>query len=480
MRVLQVTSEAFPLVKTGGLADVATALSRALVAAGDDVRVLMPAYRGCAEQAGASFLCGLGDPLGVGPTRLLSGTLPGTGVTVWLVDCPPLYDRAGGPYLDESGRDWADNHLRFGLLCRVAAMLGMCGSMIGWAPDIVHGHDWQAGLVPAYLRSWGVRAPATMFTIHNLHFHGRFDPRHIGALGLPHTVYDSHGLEFYGAAAFLKSGLYYSDRLTTVSPTYAIEIQTPQEGQGLHGLLVSRARHLMGILNGIDEAQWNPRTDPELRCAYGPDTLHDKATNKDALQEELGLWRDGRMPLLGWVGRLTSQKGIDLVLEQLPALLARNAQLAVVGTGEPELEAAVQRAAEAAPGRVAFFRGYHEALSHRVMAGADMLLIPSRFEPCGLTQMYAMRYGTIPVVRETGGLRDTVIDAEAPEGTGYTFGPATPEALGEALERALVTYYDRRDLWQGLQWRGMHRPLGWNQSAAEYRALYRAAIDARY
>jgi len=476
MRVLQVTSEAFPLVKTGGLADVATALSRALVADGDDVRVLMPAYRGCAEQAGATAFCDLGDPLGVGHTRILTGTLPDTSVGVWLVDCPALFDRDGGPYLDAEGGDWNDNHLRFGLLCRAAAMLGTCGAMLGWAPDIIHGHDWQAGLVPAYLRFWGTRRPATLFTIHNLHFHGRFDARHVAALGLPSVAYDRDGLEFYGSGSFLKAGLYYADRLTTVSPTYATEIQTVADGQGLHGLLRSRAPHLTGILNGIDEQVWDPRTDREVRWKYGPESLHDKRHNKDAFQEELGLWRDNHAPLLGWVGRLTHQKGIDLVLQQLPFLLSRNAQLAVIGSGESPLEHAVEHAAKNFPGRVAFYRGYNETLSHRLMAGADMLLVPSRFEPCGLTQMYAMRYGTIPIVRETGGLCDTVIDAHAPEGTGYTFLRATPEALGAALARALEAYYDRPHDWRGLQHRGMHRSMGWSQSAAAYRALYRAAL----
>lgn len=479
MRVLQVTSEAFPLIKTGGLADVTAALSRALVDDGDDVRMLMPAYRGCADHAGASPAIDLGDPIGAGRTRLLAGTLPGTHVPIWLVDCPSLFDRAGGPYLDQSGRDWADNHVRFALLCRVAAMIGMCGPMMNWTPELIHGHDWQAGLVPAYLRFWGARQPATMFTIHNLHFHGRFHPHYIEALGLPRAAFDSHGLEFYGDASFLKAGLYYSDRLTTVSPTYATEIQTPQEGQGLHGLLTHRARHLTGILNGIDEAQWNPATDPTLRVRYGPQAIHDKAGNKDALQEELGLWRNIDMPLLGWVGRLTGQKGMDLVLGVVPKLLERNAQLVVIGTGEAALEEAVALAALEHPGRIAFYRGYSEDLSHRVMGGVDMLLVPSRFEPCGLTQMYAMRYGTIPIVRETGGLRDTVIDAEAPGGTGFTFGPATIEALAEAVVRALRTYQERRDDWHHLQWRCMDQSMGWSRSAAAYRALYRAAIDAR-
>lgn len=477
MRILQVASEAYPLVKTGGLADVSTALSQALRNDGDDVRLLLPAYRGCAEQANATLLCDLGDPLGVGPARLLEGTLPDHDVIVWLVDCPNLYDRAGGPYLDSTGHDWFDNYLRFGLLCRVAAQLGIAGALLGWAPDIIHGHDWQAGLAMAHLSVMGGNRPATVFTIHNLNFHGLFEDTYVEALGLPRFTQNLAGMEFFGKASFLKAGIFYADQLTTVSPTYAQEIQTSELGEGLHGLLAHRSADLHGILNGIDETRWDPQTDPALRRNYGVETLADKRENKLSLQVELGLARNPDVPVIGSVGRLTGQKGVDLLLGVIPQAIERNAQVAIIGSGEPSLEAAVEAVAEAHPGRVAFFRGYSETLSHRLIAGASMLVVPSRFEPCGLTQLYAMRYGTVPIVRATGGLKDTVIDAREEVATGYTFEHATVESLADAVHRALNTYYERPGTWEAIQRRGMTKPMGWQQSAVAYRALYRRAVS---
>ena len=477
MRILQVASEAFGLAKTGGLADVVSGLSQALVTDGEQCRIVMPAYRGCASAAGARPLCELGDPLGAGPTRVLSGQLPGTQVEVWLVDCPALFDRDGGPYVDAAGHDWPDNDLRFGLLSRVAAQLTMLGPTIGFEPDVVHCHDWQAGLAPAHLAWWGGRRPATVFTIHNLHFHGRFSASRLPAVGLPQAAFGVHGVELHGDASFLKAGLYYSDRLTTVSPTYALEIQTPMGGEGLHGLLSSRAPDLAGILNGIDERVWDPRHDEHIPRTYDASSLSNKRAVKAALQSEVGLAVDDGVPLLGWVGRLTGQKGVDLLLGALPALLSGGGQLVAIGSGEAPLQHALRFAAEANPGRIAFVQGYDEPLSHRIIAGADMLAVPSRFEPCGLTQMYAMRYGTIPIVRRTGGLHDTVIDAQAPGGTGFTFAEPTSAALDSALARALAAFTDPGG-WSALQRRGMRRGFGWSQSSAAYRALYRAAVAA--
>jgi starch synthase len=475
MRILMVASEAFPLAKTGGLADVTSALARSLARRGHDVRLMLPAYRGVAKLARAQTMLQLGDPLAVGTTQLLRGRLPDDdAVEVWLVDNPALYDRPGDPYLDPSGHDWPDNHLRFALLARAAAMVTIAGVALGWAPQVVHAHDWQAGLVPAYLHWWGGPRPATVFTIHNLHFAGRFAPHLCSAVALPPHAYSMHGVELYGSLSFLKAGLYYSDRLTTVSPEYAKEIQTPLGGEGLQGLLSARSPDLTGILNGIDVEQWSPATDPHLAARYQASTLGEKAASKAALQTELGLRVDPEAPLLGSVGRLTWQKGVDLMLGALPVLLEQGGQLAMLGSGEPALESAVKQAAQQHPGRVAFAHGYDEPLSHRIIAGSDIFAVPSRFEPCGLTQMYAMRYGTVPIVRRTGGLADTVRDASAKQGEGFVFEQASGAAFGAALQRALDAF-GHAERWRELQLRGMGRDFGWARSAAAYESLYEQA-----
>jgi starch synthase len=473
VRILMVASEAFPLAKTGGLADVTGALSSALVRRGHDVRLLMPAYRGVARAAEAKPMLELGDPLGVGETRLSQGRLLDD-VPVWLVENPNLYDRPGSPYLDPSGHDWPDNHLRFALLGRVAALLSIAGAPLGWTPDVVHAHDWQAGLAPAYLHWWGGPRPGTVFTIHNLHFAGRFPPEARAAVALPPQAYSIHGVELYGSFSFLKAGLYYGDRLTTVSPRYAQEIQTPLGGEGLHGLLGARSPDLTGILNGIDEQQWNPAVDPHLARPYDARTLEHKAASKAALQAEVGLRVDPEAPLLGSVGRLTWQKGVDLMLSTLPLLLERGGQLVVLGSGEPALETAVRRAAEQHPGRVAYRHGYDEPLSHQIIAGSDMFAVPSRFEPCGLTQMYAMAYGTVPIVRRTGGLADTVHDAAQPGGEGFVFEAPSGRAFAGALSRALEAWSER-PRWRAIARAGMQRDFGWDRAAVAYEGVYQQA-----
>lgn len=476
MRILQVASEAVPLVKTGGLADVVTALSTALVRGGDEVSVLLPAYPGTIERSEARPRVHLGDPLGVGPTQLWSGKLPGTDVEVWLVDCPQLFARAGGPYLGADGRDHPDNHLRFGLLARVAAILGAFGALAGVSIDVVHVHDWQAALAPAYLAWWGGPRPATVVTVHNLNFAGRFPPSVMGQLSIPPSAFSMHGVEFYGEVSFLKAGLYYADRITTVSPNYALEICTPGGGEGFDGLLRARTGALYGILNGIDTQLWDPARDANLPTRFGAADLAPKTKVKLALQGELGLAIDARAPLLGLVGRLAWQKGIDLVLGAVPRVLARGGQLAVLGSGDPALESALAKAVEQHPGRIAYRWGYDEPLAHRIVAGADMFLMPSRYEPCGLTQLYAMRYGTLPIVRRTGGLADTVVDLdeEPAAGTGLLFDPPSPIALGDAIERAITTWTDA-ERWREVQRRGMGQDFGWESGAAAYRAIYRAA-----
>lgn len=473
MKILFVVSEAYPLVKTGGLADVAAALPAALTALGEDVRVMLPAYpQALAAVEGVADWLPLGDPLGAGEVRLGMGRMPDSGVPVWLVDCPPLYDRPGGPYQDPDGSDWPDNDLRFALLARVAAMVCDAGILIGWRPDVLHAHDWQTGLAPAYLALRGGRRPATVFTIHNIGFAGLFPADRIADVGLPPESFSLHGVEFHGDMSFLKSGIHYSDRITTVSPTYAREILTPEEGRGFAGVLAFRENDLTGILNGIDYRTWDPACDPLIARPYTAERLDDKAVNKTALQEELGLPKDD-VPLLGVVSRLTGQKGLDLILEALPAILAESAQLAVLGSGQPQLERAFRKATKAHPRQVAVRIGYDEDLAHRIQAGADLLLVPSRFEPCGLTQLYALRYGTPPVVRHTGGLADTVTNASrGGSGTGFVFTDPTADDLLDAVLRA-ITAYRKPGVWRKLQRRAMKRDFSWDASARRYQALYR-------
>jgi starch synthase len=435
----------------------------------------LSAYPGIRERAEARPHVDLGDPLGCGNTRLWRGRLPGTDVEAWLVECEPLFARAGGPYLGADGRDHPDNHLRFGLLSRVAAMLGAFGALAGLPVDVVHAHDWQAALAPAYLTWWGGPRPATVVSVHNLHFAGRFAPAVMAALAVPPAAFSMHGVEFYGDVSFLKAGLYYADRITTVSPTYALEITTPEGGEGFDGLLRARASVLHGILNGIDTTLWDPRHDPHLPATFDEGDLAPKERVKLSLQGELGLTLDAGAPLLGLVGRLAWQKGIDLLLGAVPRLLARGGQIAVLGSGDPALEAALARVAEQHPGRVVYRWGYDDPLAHRIVAGSDMFLMPSRYEPCGLTQLYAMRYGTAPIVRRTGGLADTVVDVdELPgQGTGVLFDPPTSLALGDAIERAITTWTDKLR-WRALQRRGMRQDFGWERGAGAYRAIYHA------
>jgi len=457
-----VASELFPLVKTGGLADVVGALPRALARRGHDVRVLVPGYRGVLEAAeNRQPSIPLGDPLGVGPCELIPASLPRLGTPIYVLRCPSLYDRAGGPYLDAQGVDWTDNHLRFALLARAATILGVAGAPLGWAPQVIHAHDWQAGLLPAYLQLWGGARPATVITVHNLHFAGRFHPMLMSEVGLPHSMFSPYGAELYGALSYLKAGLYFSDRITTVSPTYARQIQTADYGEGLEGLLAARAPHLHGILNGIDDEIWDPAHDAALSAAFDADELQGKARVKRDLQAELGLRVDPKVPVFGMVTRLTHQKGIDLVLGNISLLLESGAQLALLGSGAAAYELGLHEAARRFPQQIAFRRGYDEPLAHRIMGGSDFVLVPSRFEPCGLTQMYAQRYGALPIVRETGGLADTVLDSWAHPhlGTGFSFHDTTEWAMGNAMWRGMQAFGSPR--YAELQQRAMRRDFGW-------------------
>lgn len=478
MRVLFVSPEIFPLVKTGGLADVAGALPVALQAAGEDLRLLMPAYPGTRAAADAKPVAVLGDPFGLGETTLLEGRLPDTPIILWLVDSPALYDRPGGPYQDGDGIDWPDNDLRFALLAWAAARLSQAASPMPWVPDILHGHDWQCGLAGAYLAAWGGPRPGIVFTIHNMAFQGLFPPTLMPRLGLPWSLFTMAGLEYWGNLSYLKAGLIYADRLTTVSPGYAGEIQLPAGGFGMEGVLADRSAVLSGILNGADYRIWDPANDGKLAQKYGAATVAaGKAANKAALQSELDLTADPAAPLMVVISRLSDQKGMDLLLAAIPAALAQGAQLALLGSGERHLEQAFRSLAQARPAQVAVRIGYSEILAHRLQAAGDMLLMPSRFEPCGLTQLYAMRYGTVPVVRRTGGLADSVVDATydglAQEtATGLLFDLATASALQWSLERA-IGLYRRPEQWRKLQRQGMRQSFTWDRAAAAYRDLYR-------
>lgn len=494
MRVLFVTSECLPYVKTGGLGDVAGALPGALRAEGVDVRLLLPGYPGVLDRLESvkilRDLRGLPGLASQAPARLLAGRGV-DGSTVYALDAPSFFGRKGNPYLGPDGRDWSDNHLRFAALGRVAALIGLDGDGARgrtlWLPDVVHGHDWQAGLAAAHLAHplWpfgGRRRPGTVFTIHNMAFQGLFPPDVLPQLGLPWDSYTPNGLEFHAHVGFLKAGLVYSDRLTTVSPTYATEIQGETMGFGLDGLLRARAAVLEGILNGIDTTAWDAARDPQLVSPYGPDTLDAKTPNKADLQRIFGLSPDIHAPLFGIVSRLTDQKGIDLVVEALPYLVERGAQVAVLGTGSAALEQALAGAARRFPGRVGLVLGYDEALSHRLQAGVDVLMVPSRFEPCGLTQMYALRYGSLPLVARVGGLADTVTDVTEDSladgtATGFTFSPVTVPALLGAIDRALATHR-RTELWRQIQRNAMARDVSWAASARHYVTTYHAAIAA--
>ncbi|MFM8268458.1 MAG: glycogen synthase GlgA [Ilumatobacteraceae bacterium] len=484
MNVLFVSSECYPLAKTGGLADVVGALPLALAAQGVEARVLLPRYPGTLELLhDTAVVARLPRRFG-GEGTLIVGTTD-DGLRVVLVDLPHLFDRPGGLYVDGAGRDWADNDLRFGALSWVAAAIATGEIDIGWRADVVHLHDWQAALTAAYLH-YGTRpAPPSLLTIHNLAFQGVFDASSCAALDLPPAAMGDDGIEFWGRLSFLKAGVKWCTHLSTVSPTYAQEILTVANGMGFDGLLRERSSSLTGIVNGIDTTVWNPAADAFLVAPYvrySTRRLDAKAANKAALQAELGLHVAPEVPLFCVVSRLTSQKGIDLLVEAIPHVLWRGAQFAVLGTGERELEDAVRRLAEAHPGQVVTRIGYDEALSHRLQAGADAIVVPSRFEPCGLTQLYGLRYGTLPVVARVGGLADTVIDANEAAmkdgvATGFQFTPVDTEQLGLALGRACDLFWDP-PAWRRVQKRAMGRDVGWDAAAAKYMALYERIVTA--
>jgi starch synthase len=483
MKVLFVASEAYPLVKTGGLGDVLFSLPNALHGRGLDVRLMLPGYRALLRQLDQVRILGwldLRGAEGIVSARILETRHPDFPFPLWIVDCPPLFDRAGNPYLNAAGQDWADNVERFAVFSRAAALLGEDGLDLGWRPDVVHSHDWQTGLVAAYLHELPVR-PRTIFTIHNLAYGGYFSHTDFVRLQLPSHWWSPQGVEFHGGFSMLKAGIVYADAVTTVSPTYAREICTPEFGYGLDGLLQSLQYKLHGILNGIDTTLWNPSTDPHLPAHYSMSRINPgKRRNKEALLERyLGKAGDPALeaPLLGFVGRLVEQKGVDWVLAALPVLLAEtDVRFVMLGSGQTPFEQKFARLAKEHPDRVFVEIGYDESLAHLIEAGADVFLMPSRFEPCGLNQMYSLRYGTPPVVYRTGGLADTVVDVgdatlEDATATGFVFAIPSVEDFLDAVRRALELYRQPAR-WRRVQQTGMRQDFDWNESAGHYLSLY--------
>lgn len=479
--ILSVASECAPLVKTGGLADVVGALPAALAAEGWSIRTLLPAYPGLIDRlANPSVVWSSDDVFGTS-VRVVAGTIKGVkgSPQLLLLDAPHFFDRHGSIYLGKDGKDWPDNPQRFAALSFVAASIAGAGLTDGWRPDILHAHDWQAGLAPTYMKQSRVKDVASVMTIHNIAFQGIAPATMLGTLRLPSSGFDTDGFEYWGQISALKAGLIDADMITTVSPTYVDELSTPEFGMGLDGVIRMRKNDFVGILNGVDLNVWNPRKDPHIECCYGPRKLDDKRNNTDALATEFGLEvTDG--PLFGVVSRLTRQKGLDLLLEVLPNIIDRGGRLVVLGTGDTDLEQGFVETARGNPDRVAVNIGYDEAQSHRIFAGSDCILVPSRFEPCGLTQMYALRYGALPLVAHTGGLADTVIDAndaaiKAGVATGIQFSPPTADALAGAVRR-MCDLYGKPSLWRQLQERAMKHPVGWRESAKAYSALYQSLL----
>lgn len=481
--VLFATSEAYPLVKTGGLADIGYSLPHALQKLDIDVRVLLPGYPSVMEQIKKLKYKVVYENLKLfthsESVQLLEAQMPESTTTVYVIDSPGLYRREGTPYQDISGQDWRDNPVRFGTLSKVAALFGE--HAFEFKPDLLHCNDWQTALAPAYLFFSEACQVKTLMSVHNLAHQGVFGPEIVSLLELPAESFNMYGLEYYGLMSFLKAGLYYSDWISTVSPTYAKEIQTPTFGYGLYDLLAHHRNKLTGILNGIDTEEWNPEIDVHIQTNYSHERLSEKAQNTRSLRQQLGL-DNTKSPLIGMITRLTHQKGIDLVIPVVPQILQEGAQIVLLGAGDKDLEDRLQNLANKYPKQMSVTFGYDEKLAHQIEAGADIFLMPSRFEPCGLNQMYSMRYGTIPIVRYTGGLADTVVDTtpanvDANLATGFTFEREDSQEVLRCVQRALLSFRDKTT-WKTLQVNGMVKDFSWDKSAQEYAQLYQKLVKS--
>ncbi|NOQ37102.1 MAG: glycogen synthase GlgA [Methylococcaceae bacterium] len=472
-KILFVSSEAHPLIKTGGLADVSGSLPKALNELSQSIHLLLPNYQGLNLTDPVHHRCTI--RVNNCDIHILETRLPNSDVVVWLVDYPAFFDFAGNPYNDSQGNAWHNNAERFSLFCKVATEIAMDRAYLHWKPDIVHCNDWQSALVPALL-SLEEDRPSTVFTIHNMAYQGLFPAEKYQELNLPKQLWHPDGLEFYGMLSFIKGGVVYADHITTVSPTYALEIQTSEFGYGLEGLLHHKQYILSGIINGIDTDIWNPESDEHIAQHYNKENLENKTINKTALQQQLSLPVDENIPVFGIVSRLAEQKGIDLILDSLPDLLSMPLQLVILGSGHHSFEHRLHNLIALYPNKISVTIGYDEALAHLIEAGVDVFLMPSRFEPCGLNQLYSQRYGTIPIVRKTGGLADTIIDAlpqslEDNTATGIAFHDANADSLLEAIKRALVLFH-QKDNWKALQRNCMNKDFSWKNSAQQYLSLY--------
>ncbi|CAN7229849.1 glycogen synthase GlgA [Pararhizobium sp. LjRoot235] len=476
MEVLSVASEVFPLIKTGGLADVAGALPAALKPHGVRMRTLMPGYPIVMHKLKKPQKVGGFDNLFGHPASILA--VDHEGLDLLILDAPELFDRDGGPYVDRLGLDYTDNFRRFAALSLAAAEIAG-GLLPNWKPDLVHVHDWQAALTPVYMRFGPAHGMPVVLTIHNIAFQGQFSSDVFPELALPPEAFSISFVEYFGDVGFLKGGLQTANAITTVSPSYAQEILTPEFGMGFEGLLTARLSHLSGIVNGIDTDVWNPQTDTHIAANYGPTTLKKREINRRALSEYFG-FDNAPGPIFCVVSRLTWQKGMDVLAEVIDDIVDNGGKLAVLGSGDPSLESAFLTAAARHPGRVGMVTGYNEPLSHLMQAGADAIIIPSRFEPCGLTQLYGLRYGCVPIVAHTGGLADTIIDANeaalaARVATGFQFSPVSAASLRQALRRAFAAYRQPK-VWARLQAQGMKSDVSWDLSAHRYADLYSSLL----
>jgi starch synthase len=490
VNVLFAASEAFPFIKTGGLGDVVHSLPIALNELGNDVRLVLPAYRDVLAQVDSLKELGYWDLPGAGVThrsRILQAHHEGLADYLYLVDVPSLFDRAGNPYVHTDGFNWPDNAERFTVFSRAVAQMAKGIPGTDWHPDVVHCHDWQTGLVPAFL-SMSHPRPKTVFTIHNLAYDGHYSHDDFSRLGLPPEWWSADYVEFYGGLSMIKAGMVFADHVTTVSPTYAREICTPEYGYRFEGVLQSLGDKLSGILNGIDLEIWNPQTDTHISQNYSVEQasvkqssakqpwLKAKLANKKDLLQKTGL-QQTKAPLLGFIGRLVEQKGVDIITDMLPKLFANtDAVMIILGSGHMLYEAELTALAEKYPSRLHVHIGYSEDLAHQIEAGCDLFIMPSRFEPCGLNQMYSLRYGTPPVVNFTGGLADTVTDASVmavkeKTANGFVFHDVNADALLSTVKRAL-TIYENSEQWQQICETAMRQELSWEASANKYQALY--------
>jgi len=480
--ILYISSEAFPLIKTGGLADVAGSLPSALLKQSQNVRLLLPAYREVLNNMTKQKVIATYSYYNLS-LNIIETRLPGSNVVVWLVDCPALFNRPGGPYSDQHGQAWDDNALRFAVFCHAAVDIALNNFQLNWQADVVHCNDWQSGLVPALL-SLHKKRPATIFTIHNLAYQGIFDQQTFYDLHLPGELWHMDGVEYHNQLSFMKGGLAYADKINAVSPHYAEEILLPEYGYGLDGLLRHRKKDLSGILNGIDDKHWNPGTDQYLEHKFNRRTLKNKTLNKIALQKELALPEESSIPMIGMISRLVEQKGLEIILKSLKHILELPLQLVILGTGEAHYELQLSEWATKNSSKFKIIIGYDEVLAHRIEAASDMYLMPSTFEPCGLNQLYSLRYGTLPIVTAVGGLSDTVTHAmktniENKTANGFVLKENSAHELLNTVKYAL-SLYQQPAIWHQLQTNAMTGDFSWQTSAGHYINLYQEALKNSY